>query len=180
MKIAAQDLRHAATIFPSSDWVSQSIMRHVPERKTKIVEFGAGNGSITKAILGHVDCLSEIYAIEINEEFAKQLSEISDARLRVLQGDVFLFADQIEEIVSGKCDTVISGIPFSFFRKDERDKLIELARHGLAKDGRFIAYQTTPMLMPHLRKHFSNCRVYFEPRNLPPFFIMVADNKVEE
>jgi phospholipid N-methyltransferase len=133
------------------------------------VEYGAGNGVITKKILKYLPENGKVIAIEINNNFLDDLHKIKDERLEVLKGDVLEISKTIEKV-----DIVVSGIPFSHISKKNEEKIVEQTANLLNKDGLFIVYQTTPLLLRTLRKYFSKTELFFEPRNLPPFFILVG------
>jgi len=95
--------------------------------------------------------------------------------LCVKKGDALLIAEYLEEAGIEKVDAAISGIPFMFFSPEERQCVVEQTYEALAPNGVFVVYQFSLLMLPYLRKYFTNVEWHIEVRNLPPlFFIMVA------
>lgn len=73
-----------------------------------------------------------------------------------------------------KADYIVSGIPFSLCKKEERENLVGKTYALLSKDGRFILYQTSTAMKQHLIPQFAKIKTSFELINLPPMFILEA------
>ncbi|MFA6524398.1 MAG: rRNA adenine N-6-methyltransferase family protein [Candidatus Paceibacterota bacterium] len=169
LKTMLTDFWRVAMIMPSSKYVVDKILKQFKKEHLQVVEYGAGDGVVTKRILKYLPENGKITAIEINKNFLEDLRNIKDERLVVAGGDVLDVIKTIE-----KADIVVSGIPFTHISKKNTEKIVEQTANMLNKDGLFIVYQTTPMMLRVLRKYFSKTELFFEPRNLPPFFIMVG------
>ncbi|MFA5771008.1 MAG: methyltransferase domain-containing protein [Patescibacteria group bacterium] len=168
-KTVLTDFWRVAMITPSSKYVVDKILKQFKKEHLQIVEYGAGDGVITKRILKYLPEDGKITAIEINKNFLEDLRKINDERLIVAGGDIL---DIIKTIK--KADIVVSGIPFSHISKKNREKIVKQTANLLNKDGLFIVYQITPILLRILRKYFTKTELFFEPRNLPPLFIMIS------
>lgn len=144
-----------------------------------LMEYGPGDGAFTRYILQKVSSGSKLIAIETNKDFVNQLQGIADPRLSVMNGDVrqvecLLFQQNGMRSVSAFCDYIISGIPFSFFSEADKRNIIKQTRKLLKNNGRFIAYQYSPMLKRYLGDFFEDVRVRVTFKNIPPYFIMIA------
>lgn len=176
LKTALSDFRHAGTLFPSSQAVSNEIGRVLGPDRRFVVEYGAGDGAITQQILRAMPDDGELLALEINAEFSDALSAIDDARLSVKRQDVVHFLDN-GAIELPRIDAVVSGIPLSFLDPQTRASVIRRTKQILAPGGVFIVYQASPSFFPMVRAQFPSAKMHLSLRNLlPPYFISVAVN----
>jgi phospholipid N-methyltransferase len=173
LKVAAQDPWHVGAVMPSSSFAVRNIMRRVPKNLRTILEYGPGDGVLTKVLLEMLPVDGRLLAIETNQEFVDSLREIKDSRLIVVHGDARQ-ADQFarEHGLSG-FDLAISGIPFSLISAAERTDLVSKTRDLLRPGGVFVVYQTSVLMRSYLKKVFS-VRTFIEFLNVPPYFIMRA------
>jgi len=174
LKVALRDYRVGALTVSSKYAVGKVLSQLKPEYRT-VVEYGAGNGAITKKLLEKLPEDGELFAIEINRELLGELKKIRDPRLKVVEGDVSRISEDFSLFGAKRAQAVISGIPFSFFGRERRERIILNTYRHLVPGGRFIVYQYSLLVYPLLKKIFGFCPVYFEPRNLPPYFIMAAE-----
>lgn len=175
-KTSFRDHRVAA-LLPSSRYVVRRIVRHIPPRVRGVVEYGAGDGVITREILRILDADAKIAAIEILDEFVRELAQISDPRLSVIQDDVIRVCSRPDALGLSRIDAVVSGIPFSYLASTTRREVVRRTHHFLAPGGVFIVYQHSLLMLPLLKQVFPRVEWYFEPRNLPPHFTMVAHKR---
>lgn len=162
-------------LFPSSQAVVQKVVQQNLYRGAKyVVEYGAGDGVITAALLRAIPKDGKVVAIETNKEFLPGLQAINDPRLVVRCSDVCNIISDFSQLNLPRIDAVISGIPLSLFKKDVRQWIIARTALGLSSHGQFIVYQYTPFVLSMLKKRFDSVVVSFEPRNILPYFIMNA------
>ena len=174
MKTAIKDYRVGA-LAPTSQKAARRIVGLLKPGCRYLIEYGPGNGAVTRAILERLPPTGQVVAIEINLNFARSLQTISDRRLRVIAGDALEFIQRPDIIGLPQVETIISGIPFSFLKPARRQEIIQNTRELLTKDGLFLVYQLSPLILPTLKQHFRRVRVAFEPRNFLPYFIMAAE-----
>lgn len=176
LKTALRDYKVGA-FTPSSNFVVKQILKKLPHHsRACIIEYGAGDGVITKALLEHMPRDGKLIAIEMNPHFIALLKKIHDPRLQVVQGDVLKICKNLSDLKLPRIDAVISGIPFSFFSSNERHVIAKQTFQKLSEHGRFIIYQVSPLMFPYLKKYFNKkINLSFEVRNFPPYFIMVAE-----
>ena len=176
VKVALGDFTHVAAIFPSSPWATRSVVRNIPAAARAIVEYGPGGGAVTRQILRRLARDARLVAIELNTQFVTDLKglQAEDARLEIHHGDVQEMSSRLRDLVPHGADAVISGIPFSFLSHEQRQEIVRNTRSGLSDGGRFIVYQNSPKMCEYLKPYFSDVKCRFEPRNVFPYFIMVA------
>ena len=174
IKVAIKDYKVGA-IATSSRYTVQQIVRELDSKHKYIVEYGAGDGVITKEILKTLPANGKLVAVEMNQDLLRELRTIKDHRLIVAEGDVIKLSHDFSQFNLPRIDVIISGIPFTFLEPKKRKILITNTHSAIAKGGVFIVYQVSPLIFPLLKKYFANVRLRFEPRNLPPYFIMLAE-----
>lgn len=161
---------------PSSRFAVRKIMRRVPKDAKRVIEYGPGDGVLTRRILECLPPDGRLLAIETNPDFCRMLEDIGDPRLIVVNGDATHAADYAASVGIDGFDLAISGIPFSYMSAEKRSATVAMTHRLLSPRGVFLAYQVSPLMVPYLRKRFA-LRTGFELRNLPPYFIMEAKKR---
>lgn len=174
MAAARGDFRRVAAFLPSSSASSRAIAARLPAGARRVIELGPGTGAVTVELLKRMAEDGKLTAIEAQKSFSPILQNLKDPRLELRIGDVRDVLPALAGTASESVDAVVSGIPFSFLAPDVREALLVTVRGLIRRNGHFIVYQTSPALVPALKRHFGDVRWRFEPRNLPPYFVMVA------
>ena len=174
LKIALRDFSHIASLFPSTSFAARSVVKQIPPDVKIVVEYGPGNGSITREILRRIPEKSRLICIEVNENFIPILEQLGDKRLEVVRGDVVEMSGKLRQLFPNGVDAVVSGIPFSFLPNEKGEQVIKNTREALRAGGRFVLYQNSLRTLDRLKKHFTKVKFSFEPRNIFPYFILVA------
>lgn len=175
LKVAVRDFRVGA-VMPSSRWAVREILDRVPDRLSAVLEYGPGDGVITKRLLDRLDSAGRMLVIEANPTFAAGLAKIADQRFSLVHGDATVAADYAREHGLASFDLVISGIPFSMLPDKTRKDVVDMTWSLLRPGGTFLVYQTSPLMVPYLKRRFA-VKTSFELRNIPPYFIMQAIKK---
>lgn len=169
--------RNVASIAPTTRATVRRACRAIDFSSARvIVEYGPGGGVFTQHLLDNIRPDARVIAIEKNAEFAAALKRsLPDKRLSVVCDGVERISEILgSEGVSG-VDAVISGVPFSFFSAQLRDKLVRDTWSSLVPDGLFIVYQVKPEgLRQLLASHFEVGKPKYEPFNLPPLCVFTA------
>ena len=172
--LAIRDYKIGA-ISVSSRFATKAVTSSLPIGTRFVVEYGAGDGVITREILKHLPKDGRLIAVELNRNFWPILSSIKDKRLILVNEDVNYIAKDLKNIGLPEVDAVISGIPFSFLSSIKRKEIIENTALGIKPGGIFIVYQHSVLVLPLLKKFFKDVKINFEARNLPPYFILKAN-----
>ena len=173
IKTALADYKVGA-LTPSSRFVIRRIRRELGTKRNYIVEYGAGDGVVTRELLRHLPAGGRVIAIELNPKFLAELQTIKDPRLIVVAGDVAVLSRTLKKIGVPRIDAVLSSIPFTFFSSRVRERVVRDTARALAPDGIFLVYQYSLLMRSLLKKYFAKTDIYLEPRNFPPMFFMVA------
>lgn len=176
-KVALRDFIHAGTVFPSSHWATKTVSSKLPSRSAAIVEYGGGDGRLTRRLLKALPADGHLVTIELNEHFLSALNLISDPRLKVVAGNVVSLSATLRELANGPVDAIVSGIPFSFLTPLDRRVVTQNTFNALRPGGRFIVYQNSPLMRRPMKGVFGHVSTGFEPRNLPPYFVMVSERR---
>src|SRR5690625_3189501 len=93
-----------------------------------------------------------------------------------------ILAGDVESVISQEqrsyIDYVLSGIPFSFLKKDRKIKVLNATKRILKPGGLFLAYQTSGHLKKAVMEVFGNYETDFVPLNIAPYFINEVFNNV--
>ena len=156
---------------PSSRFAVQKIVRFMPPDMKYVLEYGPGDGVLTRQILDLLPPDGKLLAIETNDNMCAEVAAINDPRLVLIKGDATRAAEYAAAHGMSKFDMVISGIPFSMLPSRVRQGTAKMTEELLAPSGVFVVYQTSPLMVHYLKMYF-DVQVAFEPRNVPPYFIM--------
>ena len=172
LKTALADYKIGA-VSKSSKYVIRRVLKHIAGPLGLIVEYGPGEGVLTRALLAKLSPAGKLIAVETNGEFAKTVRAIPDPRIEVIHGT----AEQADSMLANlpKVDLIVSSIPFSFLSPADREKIVSDASNFLVAGGSLIIFHQYSLLMLKIvKRHFKNVSVSFEPRNFLPCFIIVA------
>ncbi|SMO63911.1 class I SAM-dependent methyltransferase [Gracilimonas mengyeensis] len=171
--------RDVASITPSSKYCVRKLSEHINFSTTDvIVEYGGGTGVFTKHFLKKMRPDARLFVFETNDNFYDLLNSIDDDRLTVFHQTVEDLLELLPADVVGSVDHVVSGIPFSFFDWEMKIDILSKTREALRPEGSFLAYQTSGHLKDPLQEAFGNFTTEFCWKNIPPYFIYDAVNRV--
>lgn len=175
LKIAIRDYWSVGALNPTSRSAARRLAGKMGPKHKFIVEYGAGNGALTREILKALPPDGRLIAIEINGRFVQELRKIKDNRLLIINDNVADTSRDLTKLGLPRIDAVISGIPFSYIGSETGREIIRNTYQYLAESGIFITYQNSLRILPWL-KGLCNGNVlwYFEPRNFLPYFVMIA------
>ncbi len=174
-KVAVQDYNKVGALTVSTKYVVRAVARQLSPRHRYIVDYGAGDGILAKSLLMRLPQDARLTAVESNDHFYDELLHIRDPRFQAIQGCAFDVARRPESLRLPRLDVAITSIPFTFVDNDLRDEMIANTYEALSPGGIFIVYQYTPLVTKALKRYFTQVKTDFEPRNIPPYFIMRAE-----
>lgn len=172
LSVAARDIRVGA-VMPSSRHAVRQVLAAVPAGASRIIEYGPGDGVITRRLFERLSPDGRLLAIETNERFTAGLSSISEPRFSLVHGDARRAVEHAAALGLGQFDAAVSGIPFSLLSDADRREVVDMTHGLLRSGGAFVVYQTSPLMVPYLRRRFG-VSTKLELRNIPPYFIMKA------
>jgi phospholipid N-methyltransferase len=167
-----KDPFHVASVVPSSRWLARLMATGVHEG-ARVVELGAGTGTLTSAILDLGVRPEDLYLIEQHADFCAVLRE-RFPRASVLQVDAAALTASLGEL-RGTVDYVISGLPILWFNRDKKAAILTEAFELLRPQGRFqqFTYLGRPPVGPKLLTELAlrPTLLGIAPMNLPPAFV---------
>jgi len=158
---------------PSSRYLVSKLLNGVNFETAKlIVEFGPGNGKVTKDILKKLHPEGTLIIFEINDSFYNTLLEIEDKRLIVLKKSAASVIEVMEENGFKEVDCIISSLPLTNIPKPITDTILANAYKSLKPKGLFMQYQYSLTYYKTLKATFKgNVSLGFEAINIPPAFV---------
>jgi phospholipid N-methyltransferase len=174
-----KDPFHVASITPSSRWLARLMATDVGPGD-RVVELGAGTGTLTDALVEHGVRPENLYLVEQHAQFV-------DVLRRRFPGSTVVQADAADLMptlgsLRGTVDYVISGLPILWFARDTKARILRAAFTLLRPQGRY--QQFTYMGLPPVRSHLLDelglraTLLGVAPLNLPPAFVYRFDRRL--
>ena len=176
LSLSLKSLKTTGTVAPSSRQLCHKMTRRIDCKKDiRVLELGAGNGVMTKAILKKMSPGSSLYASEIHPEFCRQLREIEDKRLHVIEGS----AEDIQSALPtlhdvSEIDFIISSMPFVILPEDVFHSVLQACQNLLKPEGAFIQFHYSALEKRQYLPYFPHCKISFVPVNIPPAWVYVC------
>ncbi|WP_439133086.1 class I SAM-dependent methyltransferase [Polaribacter sp.] len=161
------------TITPSSRFLSKKMIRKIDFTKAAvIVEFGPGNGAITKHILKNLSPKAILICFEINDNFYHQLKALKHPQLIVVKASAEKIEEELKKINITKVNYVISSLPLTIIPDMISNEILRKSYQVLDCQGTFIQYQYSLTYYNTLKNVFrESISLDFQMLNLPPAFI---------
>jgi len=166
--------KNVGAIVSTSTYVVNDLVNKIDFDKAKVIlEYGPGNGVITKQLLKSMQNDAVLFVFETNKNFVTDLLKINDKRLVIINAD----AEHAKLILKNrykieKVDYIISSIPFTFFSRRKRQKIIFRSHSLLKEQGKFITYQYTWLIYSLIKQKFTAATISTTILNIPPAFIL--------
>ena len=157
-------------VAPSSPRLAEMMARRaVADRPRQILEVGAGDGAITKALLAARSKETHLLICERSETFRPALEQLlaDETNVTLFIGDVQALSDSW----SGQIDVIVSGLPFASFSATLRHDLLAQFQTLLRSGGHFIAFQYTRFQFKMFRDYFQEHSYSHTFYNLPPAYV---------
>lgn len=162
----------SGTITPSSNTLINSLLSPINfDAPQCLVELGPGNGCITRAILDRMNSESVLICLEVNSDFASQLSDHNDPRLRVYNACASSMKDILDELGIESVDHVVSSLPLALINDAMVKNILTSVNENLRHGGRFLQYQYTLKNYSDVKPIFRDVKLKFTLRNMPPAFV---------
>jgi phosphatidylethanolamine/phosphatidyl-N-methylethanolamine N-methyltransferase len=167
-----RDPFNVASVAPSSRWLAKLMATGI-HAGSRVVELGAGTGTLTTAILDVGVRPENLYLVEQQPEFVGVL-RARFPRVAVIQADAEALALRLEALL-GSVDYVISGLPILWFSRDKKAAILSAALALLQPSGRFhqFTYLGRPPVGQRLLEELGlgATLLGIAPMNLPPAFV---------
>lgn len=173
-KEAIKNFKTTGTIMPSSKFLIKRMLKEIDFKKINVlVEFGAGNGIITKSILKKMHKDAVLFCFEINPEFYKHLKLINDNRLIVVNQSAQEVKNVLNKHNIASVDCIISSLPLTMLPAEISKSILHISKNLLKNESVFIQYQYSINFFKIFKQVFGKNNVFlaFELMNIPPAFI---------
>jgi phosphatidylethanolamine/phosphatidyl-N-methylethanolamine N-methyltransferase len=139
----------------------------------RVLELGAGTGTLTTAILGSGVAAKDLTLVERDPQFVKILQRRFPT-CRVLQGDAMAL-NELVDAEAGTFDFIVSGLPLLLFSPEQKRILLERVRDALRPGGCLhqFTYAGRCPIGRELRRAvgFESSLLGVAAFNLPPAFV---------
>lgn len=167
-----KNIRTTGTVAPSSRRLIQRLIASIDFASARcVVELGPGNGCITRELLNRLGPDATLICFELNNDFIAQLNALNDPRLHVYNACASSIRQILDELGIGCVDYVVSSLPLTIMDDEIVKAVVESVRDNLCEGGRFVQYQYSLNNWDDIKPVFSQARVSFTLRNMPPAFI---------
>jgi len=146
-----------------------------------IVELGAGNGCITRALLRRMKPDTQLLSFEINKKFYRMTAaRLRDSRLRLINDSAENMLPYIYESGFAYADYIVSSVPLVSLPKRIRENILNSVLATLKPNGLFIQLSYSTILRKKIERIFGrkNVKIDFTPFNFPPAFIYVCKHNL--
>lgn len=172
LKKMIRNPRTMGAIMPSSQNLGQLMCSFIPrELDHKVIEIGAGTGSLTRALLKRGVHPKNLIVIELDLELCEHLQKkFSD--IQIIHGDASHIETLIPALWVGKVGTIISGIPMVNFSYDEQKKIIDSCTKVMNEQGQILQFTYGPLSpLPAKRLGLYRQRLGHVFFNMPPAYL---------
>lgn len=169
-----KDPFNVASVAPSSRWLARLMATGV-SAESRVVELGAGTGTLTTAILDLGVRPENLYLVEQHSDFCAVLRErFPSAHVLKVDAATLSASASLGEL-RGRVDYVISGLPILWFNRDKKAAILAESFELLKPQGRFqqFTYLGRPPVGPKLLAELGlrPTLLGIAPMNLPPAFV---------
>ncbi len=168
--------KKVGAFFSTTKQVTKKMLDNINFQEAKIlVEYGPGKGGITKHLLKQMQEDAVLYVFEVNKDFITDLLRVNDKRLVIVNEDAYNARTILKNRYKiDKVDYVISTIPFTFFDRRKRKRIITKTYNLLNENGKFITCQYSVLIYHLIKQRFNQTRVMAAVLNIPPAIILIG------
>jgi len=171
-----QDPFHVASVVPSSRGLARLMAKDL-DADARVVELGAGTGTLTQAIIERGVQPRNLYLVEQNAAFASIL-RIQFPAATVVQASAEFLPEYLSAL-TGTVDYVISGLPILWFNKEKKTRILAGAFELLKPAGRYHQFTYLGRVPVGNRildtLSLRTTLLGMAPMNLPPAFVYRFD-----
>jgi phospholipid N-methyltransferase len=114
---------------------------------------------------------STLISFELNTDFVNELKLIDDSRLHVVNACASSIRQVLDELGIEQVDHIVSSLPLALIDDDVVETILKSAKNNLRDGGRFLQYQYSLKNYSDVKPMFSNVKLRFTLRNMPPAFV---------
>lgn len=141
-----------------------------------IVEFGTGDGCITRALLKKMSADAKLISFEINEKFLPLIQDLKDPRFTFIGDSAANLEKHCDDAGMEKVDVVVSSIPISLLSKEMTKEIMNAVVNRLKPNGIYVQLQYSLVSKKVYEASFQKVDFNFIPLAVPPAFVYVCSN----
>jgi phosphatidylethanolamine/phosphatidyl-N-methylethanolamine N-methyltransferase len=185
---ALANFQTTASVAPSSPQLVSAMVEHVPDVAAPVVvEFGAGTGAMTRALLEQLPADGKLFVFEINPRFVKHLKEkFHDPRITLINASVENVDSELRSRGVQRVDAVVSSLGLSFMSPQMRSTIFDRLMPFVYEKTVLTQYQYLVAMQvsegrlrrmdvrPLLGKYFRSIQSKIVWFNLPPAYVFTC------
>lgn len=151
------------SVSPSSRYLVEKLLKRINWSQVhSAVELGAGTGVVTSRILELIEPGTKFQAFELDSQLRQTLELKFCSHILANAVDLPLIAEH------HSLDLVVSSLPWTTLPRDTSRAILQGILDTLKPNGQMVAYQYSWQMRRCFCQLFSNVRLHFELRNIPP------------
>ncbi|MCY6371047.1 class I SAM-dependent methyltransferase [Clostridium ganghwense] len=161
-------------VCPSSKYLAKKMVANVDFKNAKcIVEYGPGTGVFTNELIKRKKEDTVLLVLELNEELFNSLQKKYEKtkNVYIINDSAEKVGEYVEQHGFKNADYIVSGLPFAAFPEQLTKNILDNTLKTLNKDGKFITFQYTLLKRKLINQFFSDIKITFEIKNIPPAFV---------
>lgn len=167
-----RNIRTTGTITPSSTRLVNRLLSPIDFSTAKcIIELGPGNGCVTRALLARMRPDSKLICLEVNHDFVDALNKFQDPRLQVHRACASTIRAILDDQNIPQVDHVVSSLPLAILDAPMVATILTVVGSNLRDGGKFLQYQYSLKNYSDVKPRFSDVKLKFTLRNMPPAFV---------
>lgn len=170
-----KNLKTVGTVKFSSPRLVKKIIRPIDFSQARtIVEFGTGDGSITKGLLANMHKDAKLFSFEINDKFYELNKGNTDPRFNLIHDSATELEKHLNSSGVDKVDVIVSSIPISLLSKEDTQQIMTAVNECLGENGIYVQLQYSLVSKKIYEAAFKRVKYDFIPLCLPPAFVYVC------
>lgn len=167
-----KSIRTSGTITPSSSRLVNRLLAPIDFESARcVIELGPGNGCVTRALLTRMRPDTQLICLEVNNDFIAELNDLDDPRLHVYNACASSIRSILDELGIDQVDHVVSSLPLALLENAMVQNILRVVGLNLRDGGKFLQYQYSLKNYSDVKPLFSNVKLKFTLRNMPPAFV---------
>lgn len=172
-----KNIKTVGTVTFSSKYLVKQMVAPIDFANAQcIVELGAGNGCITKALLQNMRPNARLLAFEVNTKFCELIQQEvgNDPRLILINDSAEHIARYLQQYDFQQADYIVSAVPMLSIPDIVVTNILQAVESTLRPKGLFIHLSYSPATSKKFERQFLSVKTKLTLRNLPPAFVFVC------
>lgn len=173
LKEGLKNLRTTGTITRSGSALCEAVIEKIDFKTARvIVEFGAGDGVVTKHILNRLHPDGIVFAFEVFEELCAEIEAIGDPRLVVINDSAEKIGEYLKKAGHSETDYIVSALPFANIPPAVGKRIVASSKAHLKQGGVFSQIHYSLKTKAYYQQAFGKVEVKRIWQNLPPAWVL--------